>query len=560
MRQCAGAAPREVNGTEPWDQRPARDSLVKAADSTKAFDAILTAIGILAALIVIGTYLQLPLGGSMPSWAGCSYPLFTAYFALNGTALVFSMAAVFAVILGPYVLIRLQRANWRRQLVQLGFWHTTFSLCALMASFACAGLIRAGVDAPVPACANMLCEEGGVPCSPYSVRYTFDLPAASAASKSSPQVRPTSLADTDLLLDRTLVSLNRQLFADSTTTEHQDEVVVCHNYGLLAKTTSLDHTFLDGPVNSTFGFIVNKTCFALLGATAFKASFNGPKGHEVFRMDPRTLWCSNNQASVGHGWLPVTIGTALALLGRAGDVPGYIGLLSPNSPNDYYPPRPSDDMCPELQSVQVSVGVTQHLTLQAVELLTAACEHPSVLAHGGGQMAPSCHDAFMQYAGILGGPQALQLLCESSGAFNGGLCDNADLTMSNVSNWPLRGAVPYQALRFRCSSARDDTQPAVLCDYGVDPPLAVDAYGKYLGRFGALSEDGVVIFGSLRNHSVRWAVFFLLGLLVAVVFLSFMWLTVNFSSTYPMWYCTHLCRYHAHRFYACLFPCIAYRS
>lgn len=301
------------------------------ADSSKAFDAIITAIGIVAALIIVGTYVQLPPGGPMPPWAGCAYTLFTVYVFLNGMALVFSVAALIAVIFAPYILIRMHRCAWCRTVVQLGIYHSAVSLCALMAAFICAGLIRGAVSAPGPSCASLRCEEGGVPCSPYSVRFTSTL-YNRIASGSRAFAGLTSLADTELLLDPTLVLLNRQHFADSKGGDRQADVVVCHNYGLLATTSGQQTgTDLGIPVNDTLGVPINKTCFALLDYMAFNASLTNSSHGSVLHADLGMLWCSSNRANVGPGWLPLTLDTVDSLL--PADTYGEIRKSSHDSGN-----------------------------------------------------------------------------------------------------------------------------------------------------------------------------------------------------------------------------------
>lgn len=151
-------------------------------------------------------------------------------------------------------------------------------------------------------------------------------------------------------------------------------------------------------------------------------------------------------------------------------------------------------------------------------------------ADGSRQAVDLCDAGYKLYVGSLGGPQALQLLCESNGQFNGSLCDSAMNSTRSLNDWPLRGAVPYKALRIRCDKAENLQQTAILCDHGVDPPLAVDRNGKYLGRSDALFQDGVIFFGAPpQNVSVVFTVYFLLGTLVLVVLamLSHLLGTVN---------------------------------
>ncbi|KAK9846634.1 hypothetical protein WJX81_008010 [Elliptochloris bilobata] len=94
------------------DQADRRSLLRKASlqpvtpeDASKALDAIIVAIGIVAVLIVdvcyVG-YVTTP-GGPDPYWSDCHYPAFIAYVCLNGFALVFATAAIVSVTFGPLV-------------------------------------------------------------------------------------------------------------------------------------------------------------------------------------------------------------------------------------------------------------------------------------------------------------------------------------------------------------------------------------------------------------------------------------------------------------------------
>ena len=497
--------PLSIEGPEPnpamGKAHPLLDDLVEVADSNKVHEIIMKVIGFLAALIMMGTYIQLPPGGSMPSWAGCIYPLFTTYVALNGIALVFSMVAMIAVIFGPYALVRMHRVEWRRQVVQVGLYHIWVSLGALLAAFACAGLIRAGVSAPDPRCARLQCLEGGVPCSPYSVRYTSN--AGAPANTRSLAANLNSLADIELLLESTLVVLNRQLFANNSGAERQFDVVVCHNYGLVDN-TSLDCNNSDTQVDNRAGFPTSRTCFPLLSDTAFHTSFNKLSGQGA--VDTRTLWCSSDRTSLGPGWLPLTYAKTFALL-KSSRHATQGGAGEQHSAGNTICPGPlATSGCDD---VRISQGVSLH-----VHRLLPGDSYPSsqLINLRSGQLISPYDDAFTQYVGILGGPQALQLFCEQRDQFNGSLCDGDG--MFSLSDPPLRSAVPYEALRFRCTRVSNDTQPSVLCDHGVDPPLAVDANGRYINRLGVQSQGGFVLFGSQpRDASVLGAVVIFLGLL-----------------------------------------------
>ena len=142
-------------------------------DVDKAHDSVIVAIGICAVLIVNVCYVGYvtPPGGSSAFWADCYYSVYVAFLYFNGFALVFSVAAIVAVLLGPYVLLACRQPHWRKPVIQVGLLHVVISLATLLGAFACARFILASVGLPNLDCAQLTCTEGGVPCSPFFITY-----------------------------------------------------------------------------------------------------------------------------------------------------------------------------------------------------------------------------------------------------------------------------------------------------------------------------------------------------------------------------------------------------
>lgn len=92
------------------------------------------------------------------------------------------------------------------------------------------------------------------------------------------------------------------------------------------------------------------------------------------------------------------------------------------------------------------------------------------------------------------------------------LCQDKPLKTSMLpSHRPLQGAKLYASLQFQCSSL----SKGALCDFGVDPPLAVSPDGKYLNKKNMPDLPDVVIFGAPQTaNSVEWAV---KGMIIAAV-------------------------------------------
>ena len=316
-------------------------------DTRKARDAVIVAIGISSVLninVAYVGYITTP-GGPDPYWADCFYPVFVAYFLLNGFALVFSVAALCAVTWGPFVLIWRRVSTWRTRVVNLGLAHLAVSLASLLGAFACAGFVAASVGAPEVSCGNLRCTEGGVPCSPFSVR-----------SDGLLYVGIYGWVPSHYALDP--VRLNNATFADLKARSAPGgtpagaggvgQGVVCYSYSHVAALSDLvnmtgkacaprcasqyDGQHGAGSLYDADGGPINTTCFVLADPNAASLSFEPS-------LNPYTYWCSLNGSGLGPGWLPLQWGAAAQLLETAG--PGYFEDY--NNTLDVYNERVTND-------------------------------------------------------------------------------------------------------------------------------------------------------------------------------------------------------------------------
>ena len=270
-----------------------------------------------------------PPGGGAPYWADCWYPLFAAYICCNGFALVFSAAAIMAVLIGPIVLVCLDRSSWRKQIAILAIMHLVFSLASLLAAFALAGFITASVSAPPFNCGNLKCEEGGVPCSAYTVAYTGRVAAQYnfTSDKLGGLFSPVSTASldfyrdlTELVLDPAVARLNKDVFGDASALGSPGPDVLCRDYRYIANGSLPDGRPVFGPMNDTHGKPLSNPCYVLLDAnfnrTLAQARIDGiaQSGWRTFKPNAHTLWCSTNASVLGPGWLPLTFRTGYYLL------------------------------------------------------------------------------------------------------------------------------------------------------------------------------------------------------------------------------------------------------
>ena len=94
--------------------------------------------------------------------------------------------------------------------------------------------------------------------------------------------------------------------------------------------------------------------------------------------------------------------------------------------------------------------------------------------------------------------------------------------VASSTDAPLSRAALYASLRYQCSAL----QGRVLCDYGVSPPLAVDAGGQYLTRKVVADQSAWVIFNDINvtSLSIEAAVASMLGLVLLSNLASFIYL------------------------------------
>ena len=478
------------------------------------------------------------------------------YIYCNGFALVFSVAAICAVLIGPFILVCLGRPTWRKQIATLAIVHLAFSLLSFLAAFVLAGYITAQVNAPPFNCANLKCEEGGVPCSAYTVRRNGTIYACvdhasgsfrevgssnstlGACSRGGGQsiLRPLF----ELVLDPAVAQLNNDTFGDG----HEGETpeVVCRDYRYLANNSFPDGGPVFDKLSDTRGTQTAKACFVLLDAISISPLNPDPQGPAKFRWHnirphAHALWCSTDRSIIGPGWLPLTLRTGLslmppeALLGTP-----YADLFEvSNAPEPYALEGPGGPRCPRFNfNTTVSIGDfgpgleeagSNPINMAALQLIpeehnawdevtgVAKYDFPGDHAYCNSQVQSQKVNQVFWYADSLGWDRSGYLLKPSRYGedVDSAVCLDRPYNSTPTNNRPLQGAKLYASLRYQCSSL----SKGVLCDFGVDPPLAVDPDGSYLSKSNLWNLPDVVLNGTFQTaRSVEWAV---RGMVVAAV-------------------------------------------
>ena len=482
-----------------------------AKDTVEARDAMIVAIGIASVLIINVAYLGYitPPGGPDPYWADCFYGAFVAYFVLNGFALVFSVAALCAVTWGPFVLIWNEMSTWRTRVVNVGLAHLAISLVSLLGAFACAGFVTASVGAPELTCGNLRCTEGGVPCSASSLRdawpYTYKL-------------------------DPVLAKLNNATFAglkgngsgaSTAGALGVDQDVVCRSYGHLVTCSSLTDAGKacglmcaplytgNGTLDDADGRPIKTSCFVLVDKLAISNYWSEP--------NPYTFWCSLNGSGLGPGWLPLQWETAKLLLEHAGPEISseYLNAYHNISSAGYAVEEQGTLSCPHVLGLEERA--TQILRpprepdLRGFELLVNSFEGSGAAGSCMGFNTQSAH--VYHYIQLLTGDYTNRHNCLF--VLKGSGYPDSDRFRKGA---PLNHGVRvgyYPSLQFQCSQVSD----GVLCDYSVDPPLSVDAEGRFLDKKSLSRQSTAYVYvASLTTSSVEYAVIAMLAVAFVTIF------------------------------------------
>ena len=480
------------------------------------------------------------------------------YVCCNGFALVFSVAAIVAVLVGPIILVCLDRCTWRKQIAILATVHLAFSLASMLAAFALAGFLMAGVNAPSFNCGNLKCEEGGVPCSAYTLRYSSGISArynntsghfdnVGAMESWSPNTNNgtnfTGFPMFELVLDPLIAQLNNDTFGFGHMGETSRPEVVCREYSYLANNIFTDGRPVFGSLHDTDGKPINKTCLVLLDANfrsfqkgLYFAQGSASSGWQKLKLNAHTLWCSTDTSKLGPGWLPLTYTTGLLLLqyvkpDTITSINDFINKYNINS-NSFtqYALGATDAQALGCQDFGLSQwsdtvldGLWNGSTMNALQLLSedynawdregrADYHFPGDHVNCELQEQASKFNQVFQYADALGWNRSGVLFRASrDGEFGDNvLCLDQPHNSSRTNNHPLQDAKLYASLRYQCSSLNK----GVLCDFGVDPPLAVGPDGKYLSKKNLPDLANIVIKGS--PQTATWVEGAVKSMLVAV--------------------------------------------
>ena len=368
----------------------------------------------------------------------------------------------------------------------------------------------------------------------------------------------------ELILDPVVAQLNNDTFGDVRTGETWGSDVVCRDYRYLANnsfsavdTNEWDLNFRAGSpafrwLRDRLNHSVENTCLVLLDANFGSSTLEGAQGSVRFSSSPlegaqgsarsgwqkykphaHMLWCSTNRTQVGPGWLPLTMHTGLSLLRQFRPKAFYnianitsnanmYDILHQQAPGDFSLKEGEMRRCPDFGFNNTTRGYYGLDTLQmlpdhnnAWSIKDGDAKYDFPGNHGDCSMEDqeSKFSQVFRYADSLGWDRSGFLFRPGkNGEYRDpALCRDTPVNTTLSSHRPLQGAKLYASLRFQCSSL----SKGVLCDFGVDPPLAVSPDGKYLNKKNMPDMPDVVTFGSPQTAtSVEWAV---KGMIIAAI-------------------------------------------
>ena len=392
---------------------------------------------------------------------------------------------------GPLLLIWRGSASWRQQVVKVGLFHLALSLISLLAAFAAAGFIVAGVWAPDPNCAKVLCSEGGVSCSAFSYQsFVQAVTVGNRTLAAAPYLRRT--------LSPAVVKLNNDSFTVGSGSD-----VICQDYVYIANYSRIaelhPNQILGGVHDASHGYVAN-SCLMLLSKSVFGNLTSADKycdpstGTPVPKPNPYATWCTRDDNPTGLGWLPLNLKRGADLVAAIRE---ELGSKRVTSSEGYT--TSSLASCPGSWNVSSSADAMLKDSVPAFQLLKGV-ENP---LHVGGtdptyvtfsdssrRDAPvdaALQSAVCQYALLMGWDARGALSCPdtSTGIRYAGYPEDR--------TWPLGAAVYYPSLKYQCSGLVD----GYLCAYGTDPQsgvaYAVDEDGNYLKRRQASDKGSIYV-------------------------------------------------------------------
>ena len=382
---------------------------------------------------------------------------------------------------GPLLLIWRRNRSWRQQVVKVGLVHLALSLASLLAAFAAAGFIVAGMWAPDPNCAKVLCSEGGVSCSAFAYHNTASLVVENTASGQkyvSPYLQRT--------LSPMVAKLNNESFSVG-----GDADVTCQDYTYIANYSRIAELHPDqivGGIQDASHGLVSNSCFIMLSESVFGVptlnnTYPDPSlGIRAPKPNLYAMWCTRDSIPAGLGWLPLKVQRAADLVGVLREELVSKAITS----RDGYTLN-STASCPDPHAFSRADAVLKD-SVPAFQLLKGV-DNPShdsymdptypTFADNTMEQAEvnaTLQSAVCQYAVLMG--------WDARGALS---CPNTSLGIRSIGVpgdrlWPLGPAVYYPSLKYQCSGLVNGS----LCAYGGDPQssvaYAVDEDGNYLKR------------------------------------------------------------------------------
>ena len=433
-------------------------------------------------------------------WLDCYYPTFIAFVVLNGFALVFAAASICAVAFGPLLLIWRGSPSWRQQVVKVGLFHLALSLISLLAAFAAAGFIVAGVWAPDPNCAKVLCSEGGVSCSAFAY-HTISL---SVTNRTSGQQHVTPYLQR--ILSPMVTKLNNASFTVGT-----DADITCQDYSYIANYSRIAELHPDqivGGIQDASRGGTNDSCFIMLSESVFgiptsNNTYLDPSLGNASKPNLYGMWCTRDGFPTGLGWLPLKLQRAADLVEAVRDElaakpitgsQGYTFNRTASCPDSHMFNRADAKLKSSVPAFSLLKGIANP---SRDDYMDPTYPTFSDNTKSDSEVNTTLQSAVCPYAVLMG--------WDARGAIS---CPDTSLGIRRIGlpgdrTWPLGAAVYYPSLKYQCSGLVDGS----LCAYGTDPQsslaYAVDEDGNYLQRRQASDKGSIYVHLGINPSNTR---------------------------------------------------------
>ena len=248
-------------------------------------------------------------------------------------------------------------------------------------------------------------------------------------------------------------------------------------------------------VENAYHKIINNPCFGIFSESTFGDTLlvdtyhSDVLGTELLKPNAYAMWCNTKW----RGYMPVMLNRTADLLGIGTANLTSDGAVSVGSCSGSGYTVNGSSACPGFPAFDNRARSFLNGSIAAVHMLQGVANpwlgNVSTISAYLDPTDSGVQSIVCPYALQMGWDGQGALSCPTSHLDLGVNYANCTRNSDNCSSWPLFPAHYYAALKYQCSSLVKGT----LCDFGVQPPYAVDEDGNYLTRTQASSRGSIIV-------------------------------------------------------------------